>query len=141
MLSASQPEPSLEQKEGDDEHEDKTEIHSDGPREETRSAPVPTPLKHAPLRTDRKRRRDLSEDKKEDSLRDLTKEAYSRASLHSFKADPLGRNKGRGGGVQKGGRGGIGRWGPPGAAGMGRGQPNMKLRMGAMLEKIKRDFA
>lgn len=63
------------------------------------------------------------------SLRELTKEAYSPASLHTFKADPLKRketyhSRGRGGSV-----------------GRGRGQPNMKLRMGAMLEKIKQDFA
>ena len=62
------------------------------------------------------------------SLRDLNKEAYSQSSLHRFKSNPLKR--GRGSSVQ--GRGGGSR---------GRGQPNMKLRMGAMLEKIKRDLA
>lgn len=63
------------------------------------------------------------------SLRELTKEAYSPASLHTYKADPLKRrethhSRGRGGSV-----------------GRGRGQPNMMLRMGAMLEKIKQDLA
>jgi len=63
------------------------------------------------------------------SLRELTKEAYSPASLHTFKAGSLKHteafhSRGRGGSV-----------------GRGRGQPNMKLRMGAMLEKIKQDLA
>ncbi|KAJ3935240.1 MAG: hypothetical protein NXY57DRAFT_530271 [Lentinula lateritia] len=61
-------------------------------------------------------------------LRELTRKAYSRETLHTYKLDPLNRrgaNRGRGHS-----RGGI----------RGRGQPNMKLRMGAMLEKIKRDF-
>ncbi|TDL24809.1 hypothetical protein BD410DRAFT_766317 [Rickenella mellea] len=79
------------------------------------------------------------------SLRELTREAYSRTSLHTFKADPLKRRRGarptlpqaprgRGGARGRGGDGG----------GRGRdvrgGQPNMKLRMGAMLERIKRDL-
>lgn len=68
----------------------------------------------------------------ERSLRDLTREAYSRSSLHTYKADPLRQgstSRGRGGnrGGQRGGE-------------RGHGQPNMKLRMDAMLEKIKRDF-
>ena len=68
------------------------------------------------------------------SLRDLTQKAYSTSSLHTFKSDPLNRRRGSGTrGVRGGGRGmqrGQGH----------RGQPNMKLRMDAMLEKIKRDF-
>lgn len=63
------------------------------------------------------------------SLRELTKQAYSKESLHTYKADPLkkhhksdkGRPTARGGAT-------------------GRGQPNMKLRMNAMLAKIKQDF-
>ena len=64
------------------------------------------------------------------SVRDLMKEAYSRSTLHTFKADPLkrhGQNASR-----RGGRGG-------GRPELGRGQPNMKLRMNAMLAKIKQD--
>lgn len=68
------------------------------------------------------------------SLRDLTQKAYSRSSLHTFKSDPL--NPGRG---SRGGRGDE-RRGTERGQGC-RGQPNMKLRMGAVLEKIKRDFA
>ncbi|KAJ4000065.1 hypothetical protein F5050DRAFT_1563675 [Lentinula boryana] len=63
------------------------------------------------------------------NLRDLTRTAYSRETLHTYKSDPLNRRGGANGG-RGNGRGGI----------RGRGQPNMKLRMGAMLEKIKRDF-
>ena len=53
------------------------------------------------------------------NLRELTRQAYSTESLHTFKADPLKQHKGRITGEK------------------GRGQPNMKLRMNAMLEKIK----
>ncbi|KAJ3738841.1 hypothetical protein DFH05DRAFT_1530995 [Lentinula detonsa] len=63
------------------------------------------------------------------NLRDLTRTAYSRETLHTYKSDPLNR-RGNANGGRGNGRGGI----------RGRGQPNMKLRMGAMLEKIKRDF-
>ncbi|KAI5121682.1 hypothetical protein M0805_002758 [Coniferiporia weirii] len=104
------------------------------------------------------------------SLRELTRQAYSRESLHTFRADPLhrrrgaasssstkmgagargarggGRGRGAGpgqrdrGGPMRGGRGrgrGGGRDGGPARG--GRGQPNMKLRMEAMLERIKQD--
>lgn len=67
----------------------------------------------------------------ETSIRDLTKEAYSWTSLHNYKSDPLNRGRGCGRGRSRGASRG----------GRGRGQPNMKLRMGAMLEKIKRDYA
>lgn len=102
----------------------------------------------------------------EPSLRDLERMAYSPASLHTFKADPLHKRKvvsagrsqpngpGRGRGSAKGnfqltrGQGGPGRgarsgFGARGAARgemTGRGQPDMKLRMNAMLERIKRDY-
>ncbi|KAF8652760.1 hypothetical protein AX16_004256 [Volvariella volvacea WC 439] len=62
------------------------------------------------------------------SLRELTRQAYSPSSLHTYKSDPLHRRKGI---AQRGrGAGGV----------RGRGQPNMKMRMNAMLEKIKRDY-
>jgi hypothetical protein len=63
------------------------------------------------------------------SLRELFRTAYSRESLHTYKSDPLHRGKGRP--AQHRG----------GTKGVGRGQPNMKLRMNALLEKIKRDVA
>ena len=60
------------------------------------------------------------------SLRELRKKAYSSSSLHTYKSDPLKRRKGdiadNKHGHQKG----------------PKGQPNMKLRMEAMLEQIKR---
>lgn len=70
------------------------------------------------------------------SLRDLTREAYSRTSLHTFKrstARGAPRGRGRGRGDARGGGA------PRGET--GRGQPNMKLRMDAMLAKIKQDLA
>jgi hypothetical protein len=71
------------------------------------------------------------------SLRDLAKEAYSRSSLHTFKSDPLNRKK-RSNDLasSRGRRTASARE----ANNIGRGQPNMKLRMDVLLEKIKRDF-
>lgn len=89
------------------------------------------------------------------SVRELYQKAYSRSSLHSFKSDPLHRRRG----VQVSkptarpetvGRerkqSGKPNSGKRGAVEMGQssntrgGQPNMKLRMEAMLAKIKRDY-
>lgn len=69
------------------------------------------------------------------SLRDLTREAYSRSTLHTFKSDPLKKKRvfSERSGQAAGGRRHQGV--------TGRGQPNMKLRMNAMLQKIKQDFA
>ncbi|KAJ8078699.1 hypothetical protein PM082_012982 [Marasmius tenuissimus] len=58
-------------------------------------------------------------------LRELARKAYSRESLHTYKSDPLKR-RAHGEYTKKGG---------------GRGQPNMKLRMNVMLEKIKKDYS
>ncbi|KAF9452272.1 hypothetical protein P691DRAFT_795236 [Macrolepiota fuliginosa MF-IS2] len=81
--------------------------------------------------------KDGGDDGDELSLRDLFQKAYSRSSLHTYKSDPLKRRRNdqtQGRGFSRGGRGGA-------ASARGRGQPNMKLRMNAMLEKIKRDHA
>ena len=78
------------------------------------------------------------------SLRELQKQAYSPATLHHYKSRPLHHTKGRmaprgtrtpessrkrdvGGGSRNPSRRG--------------GQPDMRLRMSAMLEKIKRDYS
>ena len=68
------------------------------------------------------------------SLRELKREAYSQSTLHSFKSDPFKKRdqSRRGSGSRGRGKGFIER---------GRGQPNMKLRMNVMLEKIKQDVA
>ena len=98
-----------------------------------------------------------AEDSSQPSLRELTRRAYSRESLHNFKAGPLHKRKAvsasssadtqRDRSAPKGDRrelhsGGDRRGGPPRGRGRGRGggQPNMKLRMEAMLERIKRDY-
>ncbi|KAJ7489844.1 hypothetical protein B0H11DRAFT_1719653 [Mycena galericulata] len=57
------------------------------------------------------------------TLRDRAREAYSQASLHTYRSDPFGKR-------QRGGKSGT----------TGRGQPNMKKRMDVLLETIKRDF-
>jgi hypothetical protein len=64
------------------------------------------------------------------SLRELKRKAYSQSTLHTFKSDPL---KKRDQGKRVGGSNGF--------TERGKGQPNMKLRMNVMLEKIKQDFA
>jgi hypothetical protein len=61
------------------------------------------------------------------SLRTLKKEAFSK--YHAPRRRDEGVRPGGGGGVVGGGRGGRG----------GKGQPNMGARMGALLEKIRRD--
>ncbi|KAI0046702.1 hypothetical protein FA95DRAFT_1542174 [Auriscalpium vulgare] len=75
------------------------------------------------------------------SLRELQRQAYSKDSLHTFKSRGTSRKPGT---TSRGGRGGVttgaGRGAPRGEIG-GRGQPDMRLRMTAMLEKIKRDLA
>jgi hypothetical protein len=75
-----------------------------------------------------KGRPDMREESSEPvpSLRDRTRAAYSPATLHTYKSTLF----------QKGGRG---QERPTGTR--GRGQPNMKLRMGVMLEKIKARYS
>ena len=88
-----------------------------------------------------------SEETKKPSLRELTRTAYSRSSLHSHKSDPLHKRKeiassSRSSGETRQRRqpfGGEGKNG--GIVKTGRGQPDMKLRMGALLERIKRDHS
>ena len=78
------------------------------------------------------------------SLRELQKQAYSPAALHHYKSRPLHQNKGRKTphgtraleSSQKRGVGGGSR--NPSRRG---GQPDMRLRMSAMLEKIKREYS
>ncbi|KAJ3503973.1 hypothetical protein NLJ89_g8189 [Agrocybe chaxingu] len=95
------------------------------------------PVKHAkseaspeskPNKKQRKPKDESEEADQAPSVRELMREAYSRSTLHTFKSDPL-RRRGEGGGSR--GRGQSMR---------GRGQPNMKLRMNAMLAKIKQDY-
>lgn len=88
----------------------------------------------APKIAPKPRQTEKAEEAPKPSLRELTREAYSRSSLHTFKADPLNRRRGSAAQQRGGGRGREARH-------EGRGQPNMKLRMDAMLEKIKRDMA
>jgi len=64
-----------------------------------------------------------------DRVRELTREAYSRTSLHTFKSDPLYQRP-------RSGRGPSNRGHERGEM-RGKGQPNMRKRMGALLEQIK----
>ena len=75
------------------------------------------------------------------SLRELTRQAYSRDSLHTHKSN-LKRHdtKPSRGNSQRDNTGG-GQSASSRDRGHQKGQPNMKLRMTAMLEKIKRDLA
>lgn len=97
---------------------------------------------------------EVEEEPEKPSLRELQRQAYSPASLHHYKSDPLHRHRGRGGGSfgnrggrgggsdrGRGSRGGRGSNGRGQSRGRGRGQPDMRLRMSAMLEKIKHDMS
>ena len=84
-----------------------------------------------------KRRKGQNDDQPPPSLRELNAIAYSRSSLHTFKAKPF-HNSQEGPGRGRGRGRGTGRGVP---SNRGWGQPNMRLRMNAMLEKIKQDFA
>ncbi|KAG8979617.1 hypothetical protein FRB93_010031 [Tulasnella sp. JGI-2019a] len=68
------------------------------------------------------------------SLRDLTRKAYSRSSLHTYKSEPLSSRKPRGGGDRTGRTGASSQVKTTNA----KGQPNMKLRIDAMLKRIQR---
>jgi hypothetical protein len=78
------------------------------------------------------------------SLRAMAREAYSPASLHTHKSNPLhrqqhGKDYARRRVEAAATRGGNrGERGVTGARGQGRGQPDMAKRMGVLLEKIKR---
>lgn len=89
----------------------------------------------APSKAKRTRVSETESSSQSPSLRELTRQAYSRESLHTYKA---GQRRSRDSAVHGGGRGSSRK-----ASGgvTGRGQPNMKLRMGAMLEKIKQSMA
>lgn len=78
---------------------------------------------------DRESRDDRRDEEQVPSLRELQNKAYSRASLHTFKSNRKNGNS-EGHGLRGSARGRGFR---------GRGQPDMRLRMNAMLEKIKRD--
>lgn len=67
------------------------------------------------------------------TLRELNALAYSRSSLHTFKSTQHRSQENRG--KSNGSRSSRGSF-----SGRGRGQPDMRLRMNAMLEKIKRDL-
>jgi hypothetical protein len=78
------------------------------------------------------------------SLRELQKQAYSPATLHRYKSRPLHHSKGRidphGTRTPESSRKRDSRGGSRNLSRRG-GQPDMRLRMSAMLEKIKRDYA
>jgi len=95
-------------------HPSRSHLH---PENASKSKPDPRPAK---------KQRTLKDEQEPESsnVRDLMKEAYSKSSLHTFKADPLKKRVGPG--RVQGER--------------GKGQPNMKLRMNAMLAKIKQDY-
>jgi len=123
------------QQHSDDELE---ELSSENSKEDEDKEKVSTPSRRS-TQTHRETNRTghIPEAQRDDPVRNMMREAYSPSSLHTYKSDPLHR-RGRGGGSQRG-RASRGTNSSVGGMGRGRGQPNMKLRMGAMLEKIKRD--
>ncbi|KAL5489823.1 hypothetical protein ACEPAI_4655 [Sanghuangporus weigelae] len=113
---------------------------------------------------DKPKSKQPKDDSDQPSLRELSRRAYAPASLHSFKADPLQRRKDTVAGTHpregksskvtgtrtvappsqtrsdQGGGGRNSHTSPGRQERQPRGQPNMKLRMEAMLERIKRDY-
>ncbi|KDQ07922.1 hypothetical protein BOTBODRAFT_180271 [Botryobasidium botryosum FD-172 SS1] len=73
-----------------------------------------------------------AEREKRIQLRNLTREAYSQDSLHNYKSDPLGRRRKHQQDTNSGGKGGR-------EQGRGRGQPDMKKRMGVLLARLQMD--
>ncbi|KAF8503636.1 hypothetical protein F5888DRAFT_1799934 [Russula emetica] len=80
------------------------------------------------------------------SLRELQKQAYSPATLHHYKSRKLHHSKGRiaphGTRIPESSRKrDVGGGSRNRNSSRGGGQPDMRLRMSAMLEKIKRDYS
>ncbi|KAI0647107.1 hypothetical protein C8Q79DRAFT_925732 [Trametes meyenii] len=119
---------------GDEKSEDES-------ADEAPSTSKPSPGHHG--RFHLQRQRTSAQEKKEEqpSWRELQRMAYSKSSLHNHKSRPLNnRHKGpaSAGGLNDG-RGSSSHRGA--LRGRGRGQPDMGLRMKAMLEKIKQDLS
>jgi len=100
----------------------------------------------SPVQKDKQKMRRQEEDVANagPSLRELQRQAYSPAALHHHKSHPLHHSKGRigthdariHGSSQKKANAGESR-----NRSRRGGQPDMRLRMSAMLEKIKRDYS
>ena len=115
-------------------HPSRSHIHPDLPVKRSKEKPRRADRADSDGRPAKKQKTSKTEDKEESTqateptVRDLMRQAYSRSTLHTYKSDPFKKRHDRKGGDQK-------------QAQTGKGQPNMKLRMNAMLAKIKRDFA
>jgi hypothetical protein len=102
------------------------------------------PVSIAPVQTKKQTIRHQEEDvaRAGPSLRELQRQAYSPASLHHYKSRPLHHSKGGNHGATVPGssrKKAIG--GDTRNRSQRGGQPDMRLRMSAMLEKIKRDYS
>lgn len=122
---------------------DKAESNEHGDGSQSSSEDEPAPI--VPVQKNKQKMRGQEEDISTavPSLRQLQRQAYSPAALHHYKSHPLQRSKGRkatydarvpGSSQKKDGEGGTRNLSRRG------GQPDMRLRMSAMLEKIKRDY-
>lgn len=111
-------------------------IDEDGDEVQQSSDDEPTPSVQQNEQRSRKQRTD--DPCTGPSLRELQRQAHSPASLHHYKSRPLRHPKNHAASNDISIRR---REASIGAAkrGQGGGQPNMRLRMTAMLEKIKRD--
>ncbi|KDR81775.1 hypothetical protein GALMADRAFT_90086 [Galerina marginata CBS 339.88] len=114
-------------------HPSRAHIHPELPVKRTEKPNAKPEIR--PKKKPRISQEESKEPAQQSSVRDLAREAYSRSTLHTYKSDPL---KKRQSGSSRGGKGGNIARGQPQT---GRGQPNMKLRMNAMLAKIKQDYA
>ncbi|PFH52413.1 hypothetical protein AMATHDRAFT_140250 [Amanita thiersii Skay4041] len=91
---------------------------------------VQEPNKNSPSQPTKIRAEDVKTGSEEgqQSLRELTKHAYSRASLHTYKSKPLKKGTNKTEGKE------------PSRLTQRKGQPNMKLRMNAMLAKMQQKY-
>ncbi|KAI0780871.1 hypothetical protein BD413DRAFT_489212 [Trametes elegans] len=136
---SSSPESTSKEGEGSDGDEHSEEESTD----EAPPAPKAATSSKRPHRLDSKSQKGVPKEKapEQPTLRDLQKMAYSKASLHHHKSRPLNRHKGPTASRGRGAERGRGSRGAPRGRGRGGGQPDMGLRMKAMLEKIKQDYS
>ncbi|CAG7846048.1 SubName: Full=Uncharacterized protein {ECO:0000313/EMBL:CCA69220.1} [Serendipita indica DSM 11827] len=125
LASGSNAIPATKRDQAEGEEDSKESVHDqDTPRKRHRPQEHPNSLKKRRLdEPKRSQEEEAALKAQKERVRELARKAYAPESLHTFKSDPLGRRRGQGNNPNS----------------RGRGQPNMKLRMNALLEKIKLD--
>jgi len=131
------PQPSSPREEQDVSTDD-ARIDEDGDEVQQSSDDEPTPSSSVQQNEQKPRKQKKDARSIGSSLRDLQRQAHSPASLHHYKSRPLHQTKNRAASNEVSIRRRENSIVAP-KRGRGGGQPNMRLRMTAMLEKIRRD--